>query len=81
MELETLQKAEKIKKQLSRLKRSKEVLDFFTEGKDEIYLQVYVESSSEAFIVPKEFGRTVIDLIYDLLDKETKKVEQQFKEL
>jgi len=81
MELETLEKATFLKERLVRLKRSKESLDKLTEGKDDIYLCIYIEQLSDPFVVPKEYGREVINLIFSLIEKETNNLEQQFKEL
>jgi hypothetical protein len=81
MELETLDKAVFLKERLVGLKRSKETLDKLTEGKDDIYLQIYIEECSDPFVIPKGYGREVINLIFSLIEKETNNLEQQFKEL
>jgi hypothetical protein len=43
-------------------------------------LTFHIEGAYDPYIIPKEFSMKVIELIYDLLNKEIKKVEQQLKE-
>lgn len=81
MELETLEVANILQKRLTHLKMSKQSLDFFTNGRNNIDLKMYTGYCSDAFVVPEEYGRRIVDLLYELLDEETKRLEQQFKEL
>jgi hypothetical protein len=79
MEHKTIDKYE-LKIHELRLKVSKRILDKLTEGKDEMSLTFHIEGAYDPYIIPKEFSMKVIELIYDLLNKEIKKVEQQLKE-
>lgn len=81
MELETLEKAMFLKDRLSRLKKSKDVLDSLTKGEEEMSLQIYVERNSDPFVVPPECGRGVINLLQDMLQERIRKTDEQFKAL
>ena len=81
MELEILEKANKIKERLKKLAWSKENLAYFSKDKSDLSMHIYVGHSSDPFVVPEPLGERVVVLLFDMLDEKINELEKELKEL